>query len=524
MSHNPSDNYDLYFSSIHALAEQATTNAEARESLLVLIEELKTNLSIEDPLYFMLMGELDFYHGCYENAFKWYSKAKPCSESQFLCYRANAYAAYVREDKKQALEYLNQALELSPFDPATLQLLQTLQNSSIIKDLPDNLIDKPLKGSSPDEDKDTPMDALEKSIHQFQTKLNQSIKGYFESAEKRPLLPNGLYILHETRHKTSSTSSQFPHAWGTESTGGYFIRWNHKGIVLNPGPHFLDYFHQQGLHIRDIDAVIVTHPQAYKDIKDIHRLNGELNKLNPHLHVIHYYLIPSVYHQLSSALKPHYRQQRHTVHPLEFFLDTNGAEKQEISPDIILNYFCSSESLSNHPPANPYSASLPPSSLSIRLDLLDKNQESIRIAYVSETPWNPLLAHDLEACDILIAGFGHTSPDDYKKISHQEDCLGYFGCYHLLKDLHPKLLICTEFDGSEGDIRLEIIKKLRRDQGMFSGTSSILPGHTGLYVDLNRLTIPCSISGQPVALQEIYSVRTGLSFHPLLYLSSNCWV
>ncbi|MGD2249174.1 MAG: tetratricopeptide repeat protein [Candidatus Methanofastidiosia archaeon] len=41
--------------------------------------------------------------------------------------------------------------------------------------------------------------------------------------------------------------------------GGYFLHWKGKGIVIDPGIHFVNNFFQEGLLIHDIDAVIITH-------------------------------------------------------------------------------------------------------------------------------------------------------------------------------------------------------------------------------------------------------------------------
>jgi hypothetical protein len=364
-------------------------------------------------------------------------------------------------------------------------------------------------------------DILELSIKAHQEEQGQRIRNYLEAASKRVSAPaEGVYFLQETRLKSHHPQEDFLHAWRTENTGGYYIRQNGKGIVINPGPHFLDYFHQQGLHIKDIDVVIVTSatPDAYSDIKDIHTINAQLNKISSEFHLIHYYLIQGAHENLATTLKPHFTQERNTIHRLEFFVDSPEVERIEIAPSIILNYF-SNEKNKQH-------QSIPrPSSLGIRIDLLQK-ERPLRIAYISETAWTPFLAHDVANCDLLIAGFGNTSADDYQKIRYNENCLGFFGCLSLLEELKPRLMICTEFDGRDGDIRLEIIKKLRNDyipgQAEDSRQPTIIPGNTGLFLDLKEFKILCNSSRKLTALEEILAIKINDKFHPFLYLSSSC--
>ena len=76
----------------------------------------------------------------------------------------------------------------------------------------------------------------------------------------------------------------------------------------------------------------------------------------------------------------------------------------------------------------------------------------------------------------------------------------------------PKLLLCSEFGGREGDIRLEVVRKLKNDlyQNFFRRMTmkliriylrgsciqpAILPADVGLYIDLKTLKIRCSETG-----------------------------
>ena len=40
--------------------------------------------------------------------------------------------------------------------------------------------------------------------------------------------------------------------------GGYFLLWEGKGIVIDPGYNFIQNFYDQGFSLEDIDAIVIT--------------------------------------------------------------------------------------------------------------------------------------------------------------------------------------------------------------------------------------------------------------------------
>ncbi|RPI19183.1 MAG: hypothetical protein EHM58_02380 [Ignavibacteriae bacterium] len=53
--------------------------------------------------------------------------------------------------------------------------------------------------------------------------------------------------------------------------GGYFIKWNNKGLIINPGSGFINNFQRHGYAISEIDIIIVTnqHYSAYEELMDL---------------------------------------------------------------------------------------------------------------------------------------------------------------------------------------------------------------------------------------------------------------
>ena len=65
-------------------------------------------------------------------------------------------------------------------------------------------------------------------------------------------------------------------------------------------------------------------------------------------------------------------------------------------------------------------------------------------------------------CTTLLAGIGECSPEDLEQVAFEPLHLGYYGLLKLLEHT-PSLQAClvSEFSRSMGDIRLELLQKLR---------------------------------------------------------------
>lgn len=377
--------------------------------------------------------------------------------------------------------------------------------------------------------------SLEENIRKFSQQHHERLTRYLEQYKSKPSQHNNcLYLLHGSDDRSMKDFQSLLLEKTRKMTGGYYLRWNNKGIVFNPGVNFLSHFHQQGLHIRDIDFIIVTssNMDSYADIKEIYELNYQLNKVASNPQVIHYYLSPQSYQVLSPILKPNFKQERNSVHRLELFLDSPEGEKLDLADGIVLHYFPIGMPAKNAPARNgkEESASVAPSQLGIKLDLQSpsnaQERHSVRLGYVSGAPWSPLLAHSLGSCDILIAGFGITNPNDYNKRKYNEDCLGYFGCYSLLEEVHPKLLICSEFNGAEGDIRLDAVKMMRQEYATayptIRETPIVLPADSNLFIELDTLQVLCSLTKEVVPADSIRVSKSAANFGGLNFLSPSC--
>lgn len=370
---------------------------------------------------------------------------------------------------------------------------------------------------------------IDRSIQDYHGFQSTQLSNYLESWLKRPVLADHcLQIFHgwkthkENQHAQLSIENA-PIQLGDlapKATGGYYLRWNNTGIVINPGKKFMHHFHQTGLHIKDIDIVLVTHedPDTFSDIQEIYELNFRLNRASGDQQIIHYYLNQKAYRELATLLKPHSKSERNAIHCLELFAESPEVEQVKLGDGILLHYFTTQPQFSlNSTSLRPHQ--LAQSNLGIRLELSNplSNQAShVTLGYVSGS-WSPFIGQHLAHCDILLAGIGNTNQSDYNKIVHLDDCLGYYGVCSLLEDTLPKLIVCSEFGSREGDLRLELIKKMRKEYA--DKSSTILPADIGMCVDLKTMTVKCSITNEYVNPRFVRVIRSSGLFGMMHYLA-----
>jgi hypothetical protein len=258
-----------------------------------------------------------------------------------------------------------------------------------------------------------------------------------------------------------------------QQQGGYFLRCNGIGICINPGRHFFDHFCAQGFHLWEIDYCIVTKEgsEASQDLELIHTLNRELNatllsyEQEPHL--IRYLLHTSCFGTYASRMRPLFREEKESVLCIEPF---DEEEKLALSDEVSLVYRKRETD----------------GSLMIRFELPQSS-----IGYSSDI--SPEESTFFSICDTLIT-----------KALPQTDL-----CPKL------KLLLLGEFSHAEGDIRIELAKKVKRDFPYLS----VLPLDAGLEINLERSTIKL-MNPDVIACQEATVVRMQ-DFGPLMYLSSD---
>ncbi len=517
-----------------------------QEKLLALIDTFMQENKESAELEAFFKGEHAFYSKNYDRALVHYMQARSIEGFEFYCYRATAFISFARADLDKAASFIEKALQQRPDDLPTIQLQHELlvkqekfdQASSVkaridamtpaveenpepvqqqeetrmqpVKEPPSDFISSNL-GVDLDSEQE-----LKNRIQQHQQDSQAKIHAYMEKGHAvRTTRDHALWVLNGWREQKSDVV--IPHL--PARTGGYFIRWNGKGIVINPGSSFLERFHAEDLHTQMIDAVIVTedNPESYADIKKIYELNYQLNKINPELHLIHYYLNHKAHQHLSHKLKPNFKQERNTVHSLELFLDSPDIEKEQISDEISLSYFSTKS-------RGRFADSEKTDALAMWFEF-SWGMERTRLGFMNGAAWSPTLCSHFGNIDIMLSGFETTNSNDFGKLNYNESSLGYFGTYSLLEEVMPKLHLITAFDGEKGDFRMEVIRKLRKEFSKSHPNQSvppvIIPTDCGMVVDIKTGQIKSSINDEMLDPQSMQVGKTGENFGKLQYLSKN---
>lgn len=548
--------FSCYLEQAQQFVAQLDSRQEARDGLLQLIELCQESVVADSPYEAFFKGEKALFSGELEQALRFYLQAKQIKPFEFFCYRASAMISQEHGHLEKAHYFAKKALKIMPEDYICKKISDSeesfLQTHAPIpypvQPIDENLALLTLSNAShlypavaENEDSSegkiiqenlSNNDSLEQEIRSFHLRQPALMKSYLKCAEQRHLSKDHcLYILGGASREISSTqacnglelSQIFSSLQPKSGKEGLFLKWNGKGIAINPGINFLSSLHLQGLHIRDIDVIIVTYEasEIFASIKEIYDLNYKLNQVAAELHIIHYYFNEKAYQFYAPQLKPNFKQERSALHCLELFVDSPDVETIDLGGGILLHYFPTAfqEAFKERRISEP-------SALGINLELTTSQEglslPSIRLGYVGATSWSPLLAHLLGPCDVLVAAFGSTSPSDYGKISYNDDSLGYFGIYSLMEEVRPRILLCTQFDGHEGDIRVEVVQRLRREGKTAEASTVILPADNSFFLNLISNEIACSVSQQPVAAQQVLVVKSPYSFGPLQYLSPTC--
>lgn len=463
----------------------------------------------EEPLEALLQGERAFYRGVFQEAIEWYSAAKEVPLSSFFCYRALAHLYAEQGRTEEALVAIEKALDLSPTDGVSVQLSDRLLQAA------EDFDEEPLFDSFPEEEEPTApsVATLIEKIQQGKEQHDDLFYRYaHESRQCAEEERASLLLLDGWEATTSTPTAAFlPELYYRGSTG-LLLRWEGRGIAINPGPHFLARLHQSGRSIAEIDFVIVTRCGGVcpAELEEIHALNDRSNRVTGARHVIQYYLEEEAYRSFSQLLEPRYKQERNSVHPLRRYLDSTEIERILLDEGIELSYLFPKEQKGE--------------GVLARLDLTETKEvrpQKCSIGYLSGSGWCLEMVALCTGCDLLFASFGRTEVDECEKAYYLSTCLGYYGASTLAHEVRPALLLLGEFDSRSGDLRTDVVGQLR-DECRRSGEGvTVLPAEVGLTIDLHQLKVRCTMSEQWAKPDEICLVRPTRPFGPLHLLSSS---
>ena len=296
--------------------------------------------------------------------------------------------------------------------------------------------------------------------------------------------------------------------------GGYFLKWRGCGVVIDPGFDFLRNFHDAGYHGREIRAVVVSHhhPDHNSDLKDIDDLRYELYK--------------RLAAKKSPGSEPYVLLwDQDTSNEIKFGIATPAHHEE---PIVFASGYPQPINLADHKARLPVRI-IPfkvnhggdvPHAMGMVVELLDKKGKPVlRIGYTADTAYFEDLHKHLAVCDVLIAHISQPSIEELQDASKiKEVHLGYRGTARLLKECKPKLALIGEFWAGFTDLRIALVKGLRRQ----SGVEAILPTGLAMHVKLPSLEIECTECGKPTPFSQIKVAPPTDNFGSLAYLCPRC--
>lgn len=285
----------------------------------------------------------------------------------------------------------------------------------------------------------------------------------------------------------------------TKTTGGFFFSYDGFGVAVNPGKQFLQRFHDTGHHISEIDAVVVTRDEQ-EDVQDlfaIYQLNLQCNLHTSEFHLIRYFLHPSVYRRASTQLKPHFKQERNFLSSLDLFEDR---ETLDLSNRIKMTYMNADAAKEG--------------GLALVFDLQTK-----RIGYFARAPYSVDCLHKLNQCDVLILGFDETNSQDLMMHAQMEQSLGFTGTFNLCSELAPKVAFVVEHSGNSGDIRMELLKRLKMSLQKVGNGTLLFPVECGLQLDMASMKLE-GTTEEWIDLKDVRVIQPDGAYSPLHFISN----
>ncbi len=380
------------------------------------------------------------------------------------------------------------------------------ETSSAVMDSSDELLnqllldkDEATPAAESDDESFTFSTELEEQVERHRALLQSRLDNYIEQSQQQPISSSPLLFFEQW--PASVNLSLYPLSQ-VKSRGGFFFAFGGEGVVINPTGSFLDSFHAQGSHIRQIHHVIITgsHPEYLEALKSIYDLNLSLNMRDQSHHLIKYFIEPKAAQAAMRLLKPHFKQEREALRLLDFFEDSAPIEQLSLSNAIELSYFQSSAD-----------------NLGVSFSLTREGEQPQKISFLSECNFSEDLYTRLQGSDILILGVGNVTAEDLSRSNYLSGSLGYNGIASLLEAVSPRLALLTQFPQETGDIRLELSRKLKEK---FSQTS-ILPVDQQLAFDLETVMMRCSETKRWIDPVDAVVLKNAKPFGPLKFLSKD---
>jgi tetratricopeptide (TPR) repeat protein len=301
--------------------------------------------------------------------------------------------------------------------------------------------------------------------------------------------------------------------------GGYFLKWQGRGIVIDPGFDFLDNFHDAGYNGREIDAVLVSHnhPDHNYDLGSVDDLRYELHRRwrvipeaeRKNLDLSKCLLV--IDEDTAKAFK--HDSPAHRGSPMKF--DRANYEHRrwlQAINKLPLN-------IEHFPVSHGDDV---PGAIGMKLQLLGPaGRPALVLGYTGDSEYSDALVAHLQGCDILLAHISMPDPEEYTDEAHlKKKHLGYNGLAKLIVGAKPRLTLVGEFWAGLADLRIDLTQGLRQR----TKSSVILPTGVGFHLHLPTLEVECTCCRKRVPCESVRVAPASTPFGPLGYLCERCLV
>lgn len=324
--------------------------------------------------------------------------------------------------------------------------------------------------------------------------------------------------------------------------GGYFLKWNGVGVVIDPGVDFLKNFLEAGHHLREVQAVIVSHnhPDHNLDLSSFDDLRYELYRRcseDDRRDAWRYSLLcdENTYTNFKAkypsgmfpshigptirymSVQQYYENERERKNGRGSLISVTVDLSIELkSLPFRIRYF-----KTQHGSDVPYSVGFCIECLSS-----ESKDVEVRIGFTSDTRFFEALCDDyhLNDCHILVAHMSQPDVAELQKpdVSKRGPHLGYRGVQKLIDGCKspPELTLIGEYWAGLADIRLETVQGLR----LATGKEKIYPTSVGMMIDPGTRKIRCSSCQEWVLPNQIFIAPPTVKLGRLLYLCQLCRV
>ena len=298
--------------------------------------------------------------------------------------------------------------------------------------------------------------------------------------------------------------------------GGYFLKWNGRGTVIDPGIGFVTNFLSESFHSCEVQHVLTTH-----------------------MHIDHtadLMALQNLHKEYCDALARHKGTggTSRSPHPLTHFWDRRTFR---IGPYIKT---CAGED-GPHELSPSTQPQLPPEadmtvravdsghcgdSVALLFVMKVAGKERLRIGLTSDAAPEAAgtLTQEFHDCDVIILHFSKRDTPDRLTGQVKESHLAIGGCIEIIKGTNAQVYVVAEF--SAEDRKDDRILDTRTIRELAETEATVLPADIGLTLQLPReqgdpVRVRCSRCKQPCEAKDIV-VQTPQPFQRITYVCSEC--